>query len=58
MKSRFIYNLKILIILFKFAKKYPMLRFRQILTIFSLDSDGFYEESIETYKKVKKIWGE
>lgn len=49
------YNKEILEVIFKMIDLYPDLRFRQILGILQLDSDGFYEEPEETYKHIKEI---
>lgn len=54
-KKRQIANLEIVSLLSKIVEKHPELRFCQILTILNLDKDRFYEESVDTFKELKKL---
>jgi hypothetical protein len=50
--NRQVSNFGIIILLIKIVKQYPELRFCQILTILNLDKDRFYEESVDTLKRI------
>ena len=54
-KKRQTANLEIISLLSKIVENRPELRFCQILTILNLDKDKFYEESVDTLEKLKKL---
>lgn len=49
------YNIKCLNIVRNMVFNQPCLRFGQILAILKLDGDIFYEESVDTYERIKNI---
>lgn len=57
MVKRKIFNLKILILLFKLVLKYPDIRFNQLLFNLDLGLEKYYnEESERTLTRVKDIY--
>lgn len=48
------YNIKCLNIVRNMVFNQPCLRFGQILAKLKLDGDIFYEESVDTYERIKK----
>lgn len=51
--KRQLYNYKCLEVLIEYVKKYPDCRFMQILSNVGLDEIQFYEESVDTYERIK-----
>ena len=49
------YNIKCLNIVRNMVFNQPCLRFGQILSKLKLDGDIFYEESVDTYERIKNI---
>ena len=49
------YNIKCLNIVRNMVFNQPCLRFGQILEKLKLDGDIFYEESVDTYERIKNI---
>lgn len=49
------YNIKCLNIVRNMVFNQPCLRFGQILAKLKLDGDIFYEESVDTYERIKNI---
>ena len=49
------YNIKCLKIVTNMVFNQPCLRFGQILAKLKLDGDIFYEESVDTYERIKNI---
>ena len=54
-KMRQEYNYKCLDILRKMVENYPDWRFMQILSNTGIDEINFYEESVDTYERIKNI---
>lgn len=54
-KMRQEYNYKCLDILKEMVENYPDWRFMQILSNTGIDEINFYEESVDTFNKIKKI---
>ena len=54
-KTRQEYNYKCLDILKEMIENYPDWRFMQILSNTGIDEIDFYEESVDTFNKIKKI---
>ena len=54
-KTRQEYNYKCLDILKEMVENYPDWRFMQILSNTGIDEIDFYEESVDTFNKIKKI---
>ncbi len=54
-KTRQEYNYKCLDVLREMVEKYPYWRFMQILSNTGIDEINFYEESVDTFNKIKKI---
>lgn len=54
-KTRQEYNYKCLDILKEMVENYPDWRFMQILSNTGIDEINFYEESVDTFNKIKKI---
>ena len=52
MVNRSYYNGLIILALLKIMRRYPDLRFCQILTILGLDRDNFYEEPDKTLERI------
>ena len=44
--------LRIMYLLTEFAEENPQLRFTQILSVFGLDKDNYYEKSDDTYTRM------
>ena len=49
------YNYKCLDVLKEMVENYPDWRFMQILSNTGIDEIDFYEESVDTFNKIKKI---
>ena len=54
-KKRQEYNYKCLDILKEMVENYPDWRFMQILSNIGIDEIDFYEESVDTFNKIKKL---
>lgn len=54
-KTRQEYNYKCLDVLREMVEKYPDWRFMQILSNTGIDEIDFYEESVDTFNKIKNI---
>ena len=54
-KTRQEYNYKCLDILKEMVENYPDWRFMQILSNIGIDEIDFYEESVDTFNKIRKI---
>lgn len=54
-KTRQEYNYKCLDILREMVENYPDWRFMQILSNTGIDEINFYEESIDTFNKIRKL---
>ena len=54
-KTRQEYNYKCLDILKEMVEKYPDWRFMQILSNTGIDEINFYEESVDTFNKIREI---
>ena len=54
-KTRQEYNYKCLDILKEMVENYPDWRFMQILSNTGIDEINFYEESVDTFNKIRKI---
>ena len=54
-KMRQEYNYKCLDILKEMIENYPDWRFMQILSNTGIDEINFYEESVDTYERIKNI---
>jgi hypothetical protein len=54
-KKRQEYNYKCLDILKEMVENYPDWRFMQILSNTGIDEINFYEESVDTFNKIKKL---
>jgi len=53
-KRRQEYNYKCLDILKEMVENYPDMRFMQILSNVGIDEIDFYEESVDTFNKIRK----
>ena len=54
-KTRQEYNYKCLDILKEMVENYPDWRFMQILSNTGIDEINFYEESVDTFNKIRKL---
>ena len=54
-KTRQEYNYKCLDVLKEMVENYPDWRFMQILSNTGIDEIDFYEESLDTFNKIRKI---
>lgn len=54
-KTRQEYNYKCLDILREMVENYPDWRFMQILSNTGIDEINFYEESVDTFNKIRKL---
>ena len=54
-KMRQEYNYKCLDVLKEMVENYPDWRFMQILSNTGIDEINFYEESVDTYERIKNI---